>query len=932
MSNGICKVIRNLMNRFLMPLLFVALATNLHGQVVWTNASAATGWLDPLNWNSNLAPTNGTEYLQFSSTPTGAVGVGINLTAAGGVVSAGAIEVTSSRSSANLVFGNTGSASGILQLNGAMVNGIPNTILRNAGLGTTTLVISNGFGVSPAFPLVLSNTLPNAIVDATSQIVSYMVIAGNGFTKTGGGFLTLTASNQYSGNTTLNAGVLQLTDGAYLNNSTLVLAGGTFERAAQSITPRRNNAYLSPVNVTANSIIRTTTTSTRTVHFESPFTGNAGTTLMLTNTGTVGTNHFRLYAGGYNYAGNLTLGANGTTDKAFLELFCTNNPAGGSDVVFTGLIKGGGVVYKNIDVNPGGNVIFSNANSYTGGTELRAGFFGLGANNCLGTGNILVGTDANPIGLYAVDAARILTNDILVDVNSSSASTALGCTNIQIKGSQNLTLAGRILIHTNFTQFTISNTATTTFAGVITNAAGTSLGIVKQGPGKLVLSASNTFSGSVIIAAGTLALSGNGSFNNATNLVIPGGMTFDVSALNTTWTTPNSQTLRVTSQNGVAANINCSAIGGLKMGNASPLFLEYANGNPALNISGGNFTLGGGSATITVLGSPLPHGLYLLADTSAGGSVSGNATNAVVISGAGLAPGLTSKLEITGGKLYLNVQQFFIAYDAGLGLFGGENVIFTNTSGTPIYAWSSADPTIPVTTWNLEGRMNELPLGTSGFSRYGINLNPGVSPTYYIFGTTNTGPYNPTEPLAWLTTDDFVIFNVTTTNAPITTNGIFQFPTPPVITQQPVTTSVLAGQNANFSVTASGSTLSYQWFFNNSIIPSESASALVLTNVNASQAATYFVVVTNYLGSATSSVAALSVSLPPAIAIFSSTSGLQITGNSLTGLTYVVESTADLTMLAWIPVWTNNTGVSGNLIFQTNSYSDTNRFFRLRFP
>jgi autotransporter-associated beta strand protein len=468
---------------------------------------------------------------------------------------------------------------------------------------------------------------------------------------------------------------------------------------------------------------------------------------------------------------------------------------------------------------------------------------------------------------------------------------------------------------------------------VVTNAAATSLGIVKQGPGKLVLSASNTFNGSVIIAAGTLALSSNGSFNNATNLVIPGGMTFDVSALNSTWTTPNSQALRVTSQNGVAANINCGAIGGLKMGNASPLFLEYANGTPALNISGGNFTLGGGTVTITVLGSPLPHGLYLLADTSSGGSVSGNATNAVAISGAGLAPGLTAKLDFTGGKLYLNVQQFFIAYDAGLGLFGGENVIFTNVSGTAFYAWSSADPTIPVTAWNLEGRMNELPLGTSGFSRYGINLNPGVSPTYYIFGTTNTGPYNPMEPLAWLTTDDFVIFSVTTTNAPISTNGIFLLPTPPIITQQPAAKSVIAGQTANFSIAAYGPALSYQWFFNNSIVPNASAPTLVLTNVNLSQAGSYFVVVTNYLESATSSLATLTISLPPAISVLSSTPGdFQITGNSLTGLTYVVESTTDLAAPAWVPVWTNNTGISGNLVFQTNSFSDTNYFFRLRFP
>jgi len=73
-------------------------------------------------------------------------------------------------------------------------------------------------------------------------------------------------------------------------------------------------------------------------------------------------------------------------------------------------------------------------------------------------------------------------------------------------------------------------------------------------------------------------------------------------------------------------------------------------------------------------------------------------------------------------------NQFCSAFDAGAGFFSGENLILTNASGTSLYVWSSPDPSVPVTNWTLEGPMSELPLGTTGYSRYDINLNPVTSP------------------------------------------------------------------------------------------------------------------------------------------------------------------------------------------------------------
>ena len=121
-------------------------------------------------------------------------------------------------------------------------------------------------------------------------------------------------------------------------------------------------------------------------------------------------------------------------------------------------------------------------------------------------------------------------------------------------------------------------------------------------------------------------------------------------------------------------------------------------------------------------------------------------------------------------------NSFLAVADAGAGFNGGENVIFTNVSGSSYYAWSSPDPSISVTNWTLEGQLSELPLGTTGNSRYGINLNPVTSPVYYIIAKTNVGPFTATEALNWLTTADYSTFTVNGANVTISGGGIFDIP------------------------------------------------------------------------------------------------------------------------------------------------------------
>ena len=102
--------------------------------------------------------------------------------------------------------------------------------------------------------------------------------------------------------------------------------------------------------------------------------------------------------------------------------------------------------------------------------------------------------------------------------------------------------------------------------------------------------------------------------------------------------------------------------------------------------------------------------------------------------------------------------------------------------------------------------------------------------------------------------------------------GAFGTSNSPAISNQPASQSVPLGSNAVFSVTATGTpTLIYQWTKNGSnltnggSISGADSSTLSISNIQATDDASYQVMVTNNYGGATSAVATLTVLLPPTI-------------------------------------------------------------------
>jgi hypothetical protein len=103
------------------------------------------------------------------------------------------------------------------------------------------------------------------------------------------------------------------------------------------------------------------------------------------------------------------------------------------------------------------------------------------------------------------------------------------------------------------------------------------------------------------------------------------------------------------------------------------------------------------------------------------------------------------------------------------------------------------------------------------------------------------------------------------TTSAVAVLGIFA---PPIITNQPQGTNVFVSTTVTLAVGVSGSPpLRYQWRLNDVNLPGATNATLTLSNIQLATAGGYRVFVTNTVGSALSSVATVSVTVPPFLTI-----------------------------------------------------------------
>ena len=398
---------------------------------------------------------------------------GANTYTGGTTINAGTLQLISS---------NRLAAAGALTINGGIfdLNNNNQTVAALSGAGGT---IALGSGT------LTTNGAANATLAAA--------ITGTGgrFIKQGGGVLTFTGTNSYTGGTTVSGGTLM--------GNTSSLQGNILNDAAVVFAQNGDGAYGGAMTGTGS----LTKTGTGTVMLTGTNTYGGGTTIgggliNFAAAGNLGTGTIMLNGGGLQWAtGNTTdisarlvaLGVGGGT-------FDTN----GNNVTLASNIGGAGGLTKA----GAGTLILGGTNSYSGGTTVTGGIL-QGTTTSL-QGNILnnanVTFDQPTGGTYAgaMSGTGSLTMSgggtlILSGSNSYGGGTTVSGGVLQ---GSSTSLQGNIL---NNASVVFNQTASGTYSGAMSGTGGLTL----QGGGLLAMTGASTYTGATTVNASTLVVDGS---------------------------------------------------------------------------------------------------------------------------------------------------------------------------------------------------------------------------------------------------------------------------------------------------------------------------------------------------------------------------------------------------------------------------------------
>ncbi len=296
-----------------------------------------------------------------------------------------------------------------------------------------------------------------------------------------------------------------------------------------------------------------------------------------------------------------------------------------------------------------GDMVIDVANTYTGGTTIRAGRLGLNDGDALGTGNIQIDSGA-VLGIGGVT----LQNEI-----TGSGSIVKTASNQAILGGDNSGFSGLIDIQSGSLVIEDGRSAgvgTVTIGGgtslVVDSAVGDTIlaanlsgagDLEKIGPERLTLTGTNTLTGTVFVGAGTLQIGGGQNIGTA-NIVLSGAA--GVLDLNTSGST---------------------TLGNLIAGNGRVV----KTGSGTVFITGANTYAGGtdiqqGAIRVTDVSVLGTGAITVQAGAALDLSIAGAQTLSQNVTGAGilrksdtgdltlLANGLTGGVDIVGGRVIVS--------------------------------------------------------------------------------------------------------------------------------------------------------------------------------------------------------------------------------------------------------------------------------------
>jgi autotransporter-associated beta strand protein len=474
----------------------------------------------------------------------------------------------------------------------------------NAAAGTNVTVASDGVTVGRidvaggdyAFTggtITMTNTtwsVSNAIAS-----VSNTLAGTTGLAKSGSGTLVLSASNSYSGGTTLSNGTLALSNANALGSGNLTVNGGTLDLGGNNLTAANVGGTGGTIALGTNTLTASMTTGRE---YQGVITGSGG--LVKTGTNFLTLRGSNTYSGGTVVSGGtLFVAGSGnlgdaagtvTVSNAVLDLRNAQTRTGtitmiGQDArILSGDTNNPGSIVNNGGALQFGGGLISASISGTGGLDVTGGG-SLNASNSYTGATTISGTT----GWYGANSLFVVSAHGL-GAASGDLTMSGGILNLQsntITRSGNLTISGGTVQVGTFSK---SGSDYDIQGGNINVVLAGAAGLTKSSTNGASLNASNTYTGNTTISAGALQVSGTlGDAGGAVTVNGSGsGSTFVVLDLRSEQTrtgaiTMTNQDARIISGNGLGSIVNNG--GAFAFGGGS---LEVAvSGSGGMNITGG---------------------------------------------------------------------------------------------------------------------------------------------------------------------------------------------------------------------------------------------------------------------------------------------------------------------------------------------------------
>lgn len=764
--------------------------TIIVGNDVWNGAGANANFNTALNWTNGLAPGYIGDSLEFAGTTQLSPNVNADYT------------VTSLKFDANAGSFNIGSAnSSTLALSGSgtIVNNSANTqtltvTLADAGGGLTksggpvTLAGNNSYtgptvedtgvlNVSGAIiasnsTTVVGGAAGNSVLNVSGSLAAYVMLVGNASNSVGAVYQSTgtVLADTNSGIDNLCLGNVPGSYGYY------DAAGGTAYIDGIAIAGEDNSGTGSSFGITGNGIM----------DINGGTVNDSGWLVIARNNNSTNGSEIgilNVYKGYLTYAGGGLVGPWDAGESAIINVMggvVSNSTAVGVYLGYTnydGILNLNGgtlqasvvqgyngpsyapVTYGQLNFNGGALqasaasssfIMVNGATIYSGGATINNNSFGVTVSQPLlaPTGSGVHGVTSFTGGTGYIAPPIITITNGAGDTTGAGA-TALAQINPVTGTVTNILVTCPGVNYTATPVFIVSGGGATIPATVTGQAptADASGGLISTGSGALTLTATNTYTGSTVINAGTLALSGNGSIANSTNInVSSANATFDVSAIK--FTLGATQTLM---GNGTV-NGNVTNNGTITAGSAGSVGTLSFNDNLTLQSSGtteiklnpsadandqidcfGSLTYGG-TLQVVNLGGTLSAG-----NTFQVFSTGGSLGNFATISGSP-GPGLAYSFNPSTGILSVVTASNPITKlkFTAIPVVSGKSLSFsvTNSGAGTVYLLTSTNLLTPVSAWT--------PVWTnvlSGSGNFTTNLSnamiAGAKQQFYLLSTTN---------------------------------------------------------------------------------------------------------------------------------------------------------------------------------------------------